>query len=144
MKQRGRKSTASLSVVGGGVAGNLPEPPAELSEREAAVWNSVVSTKPSDWFDEDTFPLLSDYCRHTVRQDDISRMINKFDSAPCDSDELRVFDNLLRMSERETRAKMSLATKMRITQQSKYGARQAEAKDRRGGGHKRPWQFGKD
>jgi hypothetical protein len=141
MAQRGRKSAASLSVVPNDAEKKLPEPPAELSEEEAQVWRDVVSTKPHDWFDKDTFPLLKDYCRHIIRQDKLSDLINHFEASDKPH-AIMDLDRLLRASDRESKTIMALATKMRLSQQSKYGARQAETAARRGkGGQQAPWQF---
>ena len=69
MAQRGRKSTASLTVVPKQVERGAVEPPESLSEAESRVWRAVVGAKPVDWFTDENLPLLSDYCRHVVRQD---------------------------------------------------------------------------
>lgn len=140
MDQRGRKSSSKLTVLPGG-EDKRPPAPKELSEREAEIWDAVIATKPADWFDDDTYPLLKDYCRHIVRQDKLSRLINEYSPDGDSEKAIGALDQLLKMSERETRLIATLATKMRLSQQSKYGARGAESAARRGRQKAKPWNF---
>ena len=66
-EKRGRKSGASLETVLS-VSGQPARPAAPdcLTTDQAEVWQSVVGAMPADWFKAETFPLLSQYCRHTV------------------------------------------------------------------------------
>lgn len=48
--------------------------------------------------------------------------------------------DLIRMRDTEVRRAMSLATKMRLTQQSKYTEKSAETASRRAGSGLKPWQ----
>ena len=139
MKQRGRKSAASLSVVASESIFKRPEPPKKLSDAEGEIWKAVVATKPADWFSNDNLPLLADYCRHIIRQDKLSEMINSHSVYASDPEAIKVYDKLLRLSDMETKAIAMLATKMRLAQQSKYGARAAETASRRVVA-KKPWE----
>jgi hypothetical protein len=53
---------------------------------------------------------------------------------------LQRFDLLMRMQDRQGKLLATLATKMRLSQQSKYGARNAETQARSTGSAVRPWQ----
>mgnify|MGYP000533636817 CR=1 FL=1 len=118
MRQRGRKSAASLSVVSAGGVAKIerPEPPEELTDEQASEWLAVVERLPADWFPRETHGLLSQYCRHVVASRRVSNLIDNCEASdPLDIDE---YDKLLKMQEREGRAMSSLATRLRITQQS--------------------------
>jgi hypothetical protein len=124
----GRKSAASLAVVN--VLGNeRPAPPDELTEIQAVEWREIAARMPPDWFTRENFPLLEEYCRHIVRARVLAADITKFERFPSEvrltSDGIQRYDMLLRMADRERAALLNLATKMRLTQQSRYRADKA-------------------
>ena len=139
--QRGRKSTASLSVVRA-LPGSRPEPPDELTTEQAEEWRIIVARMPADWFTRETHPLLVDLCRHIVRARVIAAKIDDFDPEWLVTDAgARTYDRLCAMGERETRMMSSLATKMRLTQQSRYAAKVAHTAERKGSNEAvHPWQ----
>lgn len=142
MAQRGRKSAASLAVVTS-LPGQRHEPPGELTDDQAAIWRSVVATKPTDWFGEDTHPLLSAYCRHIVAAQVLAEAIDTFNPAwLADEEGLKRYDRLLAMRERETRATTALARSMRLTQQSRYDHKTANTAANGSSGARKPWEFG--
>lgn len=95
-----------------------PSPPADLSSEHKVEWLAVVNRLPADWFPRETHQLLAQYCRHVVEARHVSQLID----ACLASDDLDIdqYDKLLKMQEREGRALSSLATRMRITQQTTY------------------------
>lgn len=99
-----RESAASQSTVVQGAFAR-PEPPPELSQAQKAVWRSVVDTKPPEFFDAAQFPLLVDYCRAVVLQDELAKNL-------C-ATAINDFDKLAKL-------KTSLARSLRITNQSRY------------------------
>lgn len=121
MEGRGKKSIASLEVVQNQqiTAFKRPEPPARLTNEQAEIWLAVVNNQPADWFKPDTHELLEHYTRHAVAGRRIDEMIKSLPDSD-DSDWLNTLNKLYIMQEREGRAMTSLATKMRITQQSEY------------------------
>ena len=125
MRQRGRKSSASLSVVPVSFEARRPAPPAELTAPEAKVWKAIVCSTPGGWFSVAQEPLLSAYCRHVVTGDRLSAMINKGSPDLTNMAGIRQHSRLLSMRLRESAAMMSLATKMRLTQQSAMHPRSA-------------------
>ena len=137
MKQRGRKAAAALSIVAAEDKFRRPEPPDELTEAEGRVWKAVVAVKPTDWFAADNLPLLKDYCRHVVRQDKISEMINSHSVYASDPEAVKVYDKLIRLSDLESKAIAMLATKMRLAHSSKF--RQENVKTNPSP-RKRPWE----
>lgn len=118
MKQRGRKSTASLTVVQEVVALERPGAPDDLTEEQAEEWICVTDGLPAEWFSSVTHGLLTQYCRHVVAARKVSQLIANIEAG----DQLIIedYDRLLKMQEREGRALSSLATRMRITQQATY------------------------
>ena len=117
MLQRGRKSAASLAVVQSPLETIQRQlAPGELNDEEVEVWSAVVNDQAADWFSPSTVPVLAAYCRHTIAARRVAEYIEKATSDPDLS--ISDYDRLLKMQERESRAIASLATKMRMTQQS--------------------------
>lgn len=143
MKQRGRKSiSGGLAVLADVIAIPRLPPPPELNEFEAHVWTATVNTKPSDWFQADTLPLLLSYCKHVSHSYTIDREIAAFEPEWLRTDDgLKRYKVLTDMRERESRALTALARSMRLTQQAQShpvtAGRQAEKSK---GASKRPWE----
>lgn len=121
MAKRGRQSAASLAVAQ--VASISTEsrlaPPIHISDADRAVWLQVVNDQPADSFTATHAPLLELYCRHVSNARIIADELLNFDRAwISDDDGLKRYDRLLAMSERESRAASSLATRLRITRQA--------------------------
>jgi hypothetical protein len=119
-----------------------PKPPFDLSDEGCEVWLNVVNDHPADWFSPATYPLLTQYCRHTIQARRIAAMIEKAtgDRTLPLEDQAR----LLRMQSVESQNLTRLATKMRISQQATrldYGTL------RRAGGQgpqigvRKPWEI---
>lgn len=122
MAQRGRKSTASMAVAPGlGVISSESRlnAPIHMSDVERGVWIEVVNDQPAGAFGPTHSPLLELYCRHIVQARILADELSSFDRAWMADDEgLKRYDTLLKMSERESRAASSLATRLRITRQA--------------------------
>lgn len=115
--KRGRPSAASLVAMAQTLEA-MPRQvaPSELTDEEVQVWHSVVSVYPADWFDAATVPLLAQYCRHAVQAKRLAELIER---ATSDKElTIQDYDRLLKMQQRESAVLCSLATKMRISQQS--------------------------
>lgn len=134
---RGRTSSAALELVGtGGIVAEVPRPapPDELNEEQAAEWRNVVNRLPADWFPAETHSMLAQYCRHVIAARRIGQLVARAESG--DEFDLREYDKLLQMQDREGRAMSSLATRMRMTQQSTY----SEKKSKGGTISGKPWE----
>ena len=119
--QRGRKSAAALAIVPAFARDQRPEPPAELTAEQAQTWQDIVASMPSDWFRAGTHVLLSQFCRHVATSRILADQINAFQLEWLElKDGMRRYDRLLAMHDRESKAMSSLATKLRLTQQSRY------------------------
>lgn len=146
--QRGRRSAASLTVTPSGEAVPRQRAPSNLTRDEVSVWNGIVSAEPADWFSGSTRPLLVQYCRHIIAARRVAAMIETLHAgveAKAVAEQsgvmtmmlaaTKALDRLQRMQDRETRALTSLATKMRITQQSTRTHRGNRIESRK------PWEF---
>lgn len=111
-----------------------PSAPAHLTKEQKAEWTATVNRLPDDWFPRETWPLLEQYCRHVVASRDVAKLIST-EQRKNDKD-VDKLDKLLKMQEREGRAISSLATRMRLTQQSTVDP---ERKKPPASGRK-PWQ----
>jgi hypothetical protein len=148
MRQRGRKSATSLSVVPVSTEARRPPPPAHLDASAKKLWKAIVADSPSGWFTVAQEPLLAGFCCHASTAEFISKLIDKErpDDLLGDRDRLRRYSRLLGMRSRETAALSSLATKMRLTQQAQIQPRSAgRAWDANSPGpklwdRKRPWE----
>lgn len=147
MKQRGRKSPSALAVV---PLGEIPRlrAPAELTRDETRIWDTVVAAESADWFNGATRPLLAQYARHVIRARQVAALIqaleasvaaqavaNQREEAVVMLGAVKALDKLCRMQERESKAISTLATKMRITQQSTRNQRGNKIES------KKPWQY---
>lgn len=136
MGARGKTSSAALSVVPqDGVFETVPRPlpPPELTPEQAEEWRAVVNRLQADWFPRETLPMLAQYCRHVVAARRVAQLVSEIEKA--EEFDLLAYDRALKMQEREGRALSSLATRMRISQQSTIRAESARKPP-----VKKPWQ----
>jgi hypothetical protein len=84
MGMRGPKSGAALaSPTIADLRGDArPEPPADLTEEQAAEWEAVVARLPADWFPRESHGLLAQYCRHVCTARRLARMLAEVEAAP--------------------------------------------------------------
>jgi hypothetical protein len=110
--------------------------PDDLNEAEAKVWRAVVDSKPREWFGEDSAPLLREYVRAICMCDFLEERIKALlETNPAP----KGFKSLLDMRDKESRRASSLATRLRLTQQSRYTPQAAGTASKKAAG-KRPWQ----
>lgn len=146
MGSRGRKSGAELAVIAGGkgaVGKSRLDPPAELTEEEAEIWTAVVGSEAPGWFDGVAVQqILADYCRHTVAANLLSATISaamKKGGKPDERVSLRDLQLYLRMRDLETRAIGDKATKLRLTNQSRYRPKDAGLNGGQPSRPSKPW-----
>ena len=114
------------------------QPPEGLTEEQAEVWRSVVGARSADFFSADQAPLLEEYCRVVVMCRLLAAQVEAA-IAGGDAGELKA---VLDMRDKESRRMTSIATKLRLTNQSRYTPQAAATAAKKGGGGK-VWQFGK-
>lgn len=137
MKQRGRKSGGELATVGAVHVDRRPEPPVDLTPEQSDIWAMVVGALPADWFPAESWPLLAQYCRHTIEARRIAQLIDQECARP-DLD-VATYAELLKLQKAETTALKAMAASMRISQQSRRtdNAAATAAKNRT---ISRPWE----
>lgn len=113
-------------------------PPEGLTEEQAQVWQSVVGSRSSEFFGDDAAPLLEEYCRVVV----MCRLLAVQIEAGIAGGDAGSLKALLDMRDKESRRMASLATKLRLTNQSRYTPQSASTAAKKGAGGK-VWQFGK-
>ena len=125
-------------------APNLPKceglsPLPELTDEETVIWRAVVNSQPADWFDASNAPLLAQYCRHIVQANRIGDLV---DRATHDPDGLGIlsYQRLLKIQREETAIIKSLATSMRLAQQSTTNHRGNKFPKTK----KRPWEIAEE
>jgi hypothetical protein len=138
-----RKSAASLSVIAGSID-RRPEAPAELTGAEAEVWERTVAHEAADVFGTAALQqMLKDYCRHVVAAERLGKVIEgHMAGEPAEGDEaisLKELDCLLKMRDRETKAIADKATKLRLTNQSRYTPKAAATASKKAS-ERKPWQ----
>ena len=141
MGQRGRTSAAALSVVAGTDIDGRPKAPSDLTEFQREVWDRTVANEAADVFKTAALQqLLREYCRHVETADRLSRQV---DTATCDGTNysLQEIDTLLRMRDRETKALADKATKLRLTNQSRYTPGAAGTAAKNAAKDRKPWQM---
>ena len=130
MGARGPKSSAALAVVSS-VSEYRPPPPKELTAEQAEEWQAIVVRLPNGWFARETHGLLVAYLRHWSTCRFLSKQIDAFNPAWIAEDGgFERYSSWLALRCRETKAMADLATKLRLTNQSRYmpstAARQAQ------------------
>lgn len=115
--------------------------PETLAPLAAAVWRKVIRSKPVDWFGEDTYPLLETYCSLVIEHQAVLRAVQIPDDPALADAALERLAGWTKVLAGQRAGLAMLATKMRLAQQSKYGARQAaEGKNRGTGATTKPWE----
>jgi hypothetical protein len=135
MRQRGRVSAASQSVVIIDALKKISraDAPCDLTDEQSVEWWAIVNRMPAAWFPRETHCLLAQLCRHIVRARRLAQLINAMEKA-SEFDFVQ-YHSLLRAEEEQSRAIASLATRLRITQQSTYDKSKKKPVD-----VKRPWE----
>lgn len=137
MSTRGRKSAASLAVVASNALPQRIEPPGYLSPAQAALWVDVVNTKPADWFGPDSAPILVEYVRAVETCNQLAGPI----AATMDGGNPKEIASILTVRDREAKRAADLATKLRLTQQSRYTPQAAATANKRAQNAAKPWDF---
>lgn len=148
MKQHGRKSVEAIaaamakpSVIKGGFGRKRLEPPEDLPEGQAKIWRETVAGEPSDFFNTAaTRALLTDYCRHRFAANEFAALIDAFPPEHLVTPEgMRRYDWLSKQMDRNSQAASRLATKLRLTNQSRWQPQSAAIKAEAALAESNPW-----
>lgn len=142
MQQRGRKSSAALSVVAGTAIDGRPPAPSDLTEGQREVWERTVSNEAADVFKTAALQqLLKEYCRHVETAARLSLQVDRATDPGCNEPlTMQELDQLLRCRDRETKALADKATKLRLTNQSRYTPQAAGTAAKNASAERKPWQ----
>lgn len=140
MAKTGRKSSVLATVsAAGAILNRRPEPPAELSEEAATEWRAVVGGLPTDWFSREQIPLLTQYVRHVMAARRLGQLIAQQEADPAF--DAKIWHKHLEAQRKESTAMVNLATRLRLTNQSRYAARTAQRQvDGASPDGKKPWE----
>ena len=142
--QRGRKSAASSMLsfaIVPGAPGLRPDPPAELAAEEQAEWIVVVERMPAAHFTRETWPLLADYCRFAVNARWVGQgMAEMRARSAYNPAYIKDVEKMLDLQKQNSAQLARLATKLRLTPQSRAGTRPGSGKMQQNSLGKRPWQ----
>jgi len=134
-----RKSATALATVTN-IPGQRPEPPVDLSPRAADEWRAVVARMPFDWFTRENQALLVSYCANVCQLSLVRERLADFDVRSLrDNDGLVSFEKLSRIADMHVKTLANLATRMRMTQQSRYRADKAITAVNSAGTGRKPW-----
>lgn len=112
-------------------------PPDSLTLEQAVVWRDTVECRSADYFGPDAVPMLEEYCRVVI----MCRLLALQIEAALGGGEVADLKVLLDMRDKESRRMSSLATRLRLTNQSRYTPQAAATAAKKGAGGK-VWQFG--
>jgi phage terminase small subunit len=141
MGTRGRKSSAELATVSPDGIGltRRPEPPSHLGDDAADIWRATVNSLPADWFSPGTLPLLEAFCGLSVSQQLTLRALQRAERSGGDFDRDEWETLLKQLGELSGRV-ATLATRLRLTPQSRYGPRSAATAANQGSSARKLWE----
>jgi len=141
------------------VPGTREPPPPELNEKEAAHWNTIINRLPQDWFSPENHCLLKELCRHIGHSDALSIDIENVRKElailavqeAADIEEIdkiakairratALYHALLRLQAFQSERIGNLATKLRLSQQTRTVPSKAAAKAAEAPLGLKPWQ----
>lgn len=119
-----------------------PAPPDDMPEQQRAVWIATVNSEPVNWFQSQAQrDLLRMYCAAIASAHLVQQFIDTFPVATLATPNgTRHFNNLTRLRRDEVNSAVTLATKLRITNQSRYDRKLAATMTRGTGGVSKPWE----
>jgi len=141
-----RRSADSLSIT----TISIPlraKPPRELSKRQKKLWKEILNTKPPDWFEADSLPILRAYVVAIDMHEQLTAEIAGLDDLLVDIrdpiERIPLLQGKLKILEAQTKQAAlmaALAVKMRLTQQSRYTPQAAATANKKTAAGKKPWE----
>lgn len=128
-----KPSTESLSIATVSVPMRA-KPPSDLTKRQAELWTEVQNTKPADWFEADSYPLLKAYVVSIELHEKLTAEINQMDVTDSE------ITPLVKLQDLQARTMSTLAVKMRLTQQSRYTPGAAATANKKTRAGRKPWE----
>jgi len=120
MPRKTAEALATLAVVER-MPDDRPAPPEQLSEAEAEHWRLIVRQMPSSWFTLETQPLLASLCSQVVTSQALEERLRGFDKGLLKTTKgLDEYSQIVRLHLQVVTVVARLATKLRLTPQSRY------------------------
>jgi hypothetical protein len=130
----------SLAVVAGSIDGR-PEPPESLSLRQAETWRAVVSAQPVGWVTTSSYPVLIAYCEAVDGARRVEQILRAFTPKnPSSPNNVFRLSELLDMQRKQNGLVTTIATKLRLTPQSRYTPKAAATAQSKTGAGRKPWE----
>lgn len=112
-------------------------PPSGMSAAQKTLWEAVIGSKPAEWWTPDTLPVVAEYVRAADASSKLEVKVGEALRAG-DPDDIK---HWMTLRDRESRRAVSIATSLRLTQQSQYTPKSAATAARRAGmGGSKPWE----
>jgi hypothetical protein len=145
MVKMGPKTQAEYRAESARIPGAREPAPKDLEPEAAVLWEAIVIRLPADWFTSETRPLLKAYCRHasfadqfacdivelraaiTALENDIAHGRSGVRKLPKLREQLYA---LHKMHGYESDHAVTVATKLRLTNQSRFVPDKAGSKAR--------------
>jgi len=125
-----------------GVISGRPAVPADFDKDEARHWRDIVNRMPHDWFPAETLPILAALCTDVVTCERVTVELRKVRRRSLANDaEYKRFAQLTRMKIRLSDSIGNLATKLRLTNQSRLRTERA-TQEEQNARHAKPWEIG--
>jgi hypothetical protein len=130
-------------------------PPPELRPIEQKVWLDITGRLPPEWFTADNAPLLKEMCRHIVIADEVmadmepiraqiaairSSLENESVKTKAINKAMKSLNLLRRFHVMQSNAIANLATKLRLTNQSRWQPLKADNQTARSADGPKPWE----
>lgn len=139
-----RKSAAALAVATPLRRTPYPPAPKGLPKRQQELWKDITHSKPTDWWDAGSLPILQALVGHIATLEAIEAQFSTIKINLDDPEGVKHLDLLSRLRDRESKAVAALSVKLRLTQQARYTTGSAATAARRGGDRQRPWEIDPD
>jgi len=133
-----RVSVAARSIlpIAGVERFTRPDAPDDLTKEQAEIWRHIDDTMPSDWFPPETHHILSQYCVHVAGLPFINNAIAEIEKSK--KPDLELWAKLEKARRDESMLITTMATKMRLPQQSSYDKKKSKTVKSRSANMK-PW-----
>ena len=105
-----------------------PQPPEDMSREAAEEWKKICRSLPHDWFTEEMWPVLASHCQNIVTLKKITAELNKVNDLQG-----RAFMNLSRLQMQYADLVSRIATKLRLTPQSRHAASDSKRANKEAG-----------
>ena len=143
-RKRGRpQKDDKLNVIDGGFAGaaKRPDPPEYLPATHKKIWRQIVASEPVDFFQSQaTQEMLLDLVGHRAEIDRLNAVLYSFKNEWVKNGEgFKRYNALIKARGNETSNYSKLATRLRLTNQSRYTPA-AAATASRNTAKVRPWE----